>query len=230
MMITGGSEASMSPLGYAGFTQAQALSTAYNSTPEKSSRPFDKGRDGFVMGEGAGILVIEELEHAKNRGARIFAELASYGVSGDAFHITAPIPDGSGAALAMRNALKKAGLKPSDIQLVNTHGTSTPLGDIAETKAIKSVFGDHSYNLKVNSTKSMIGHTLGAAGGIEAIAVIKMIESGIVHPTINLDNPDPECDLNYVPGKAIACDITYGISNSFGFGGHNVTLVFKKYE
>ncbi len=230
VMITGGSEASMSTLGFAGFTQCQALSTHYNDMPEKASRPFDRDRDGFVMGEGAGVLVLEELGHAVKRGAKILAEIASYGVSADAYHITAPIPDGSGAALAMKNALRKAGIKPEDVQLVNTHGTSTPLGDVAETKALKSVFGDYAYKLKVNSSKSMIGHTLGAAGGIEAIAVIKMIETGIVHPTINIDNPDPECDLDYVPGKAVSCDINYGISNSFGFGGHNVTLVFKKYQ
>jgi len=230
VMVTGGAEAAMSGLGYAGFTQAQALSTHYNDTPEKASRPFDKDRDGFVMGEGAGVIVLEELEHAKKRGANILAELVSYGVSGDAYHITAPTPDGSGAALAMKSALKKANLKPEDIQLVNTHGTSTPLGDIGETKAIKLAFGEHAYKLKVNSTKSMIGHTLGAAGGIEAIAVVKMIQDGIIHPTINLDNPDPECDLDYVPNKAIEYDVEYGISNSFGFGGHNVTLVFRKYQ
>lgn len=230
VMITGGCEAAMSTLGYAGFTQMQALSTHFNDNPEKGSRPFTKDRDGFVMGEGAGVLVIEELSHAKKRGAKILAELVSYGVSGDAHHITAPCPDGLWTGLAMKNAMKKADISPTDVQLINAHGTSTPPGDLAETIAVKSAFGDHAYKLLINSTKSMIGHTLGAAGGIEAIAVIKMIQDKIVHPTINLDNPDPECDLNYVPNKAVSCDITYGLSNSFGFGGHNVTLVFKKYE
>jgi len=230
VMITGGSEAALSPLGFAGFTQAQALSTSYNDTPEKASRPFDRDRDGFVMAEGAGVLILEELEHAKRRGAKIYAEIVGYGMSDDANHITAPCPDGSGAALAMVNALKKSNLKPEDIQLINTHGTSTPLGDIAETKAIKLAFGSHAKKLKLNSTKSMIGHTLGAAGGIEAIAVVKMIEEGIVHPTINLENPDPECDLDYTPNVAVKCDIVYAMSNSFGFGGHNVSIVFKRYE
>ncbi len=230
IIISGGCEAAMSPLGFAGFTQMQALSTHYNDTPEKGSRPFDKNRDGFVMGEGAGIIVLEELSHAEKRGAKILAELVSYGVSGDAHHITAPHPDGFGAGLAMKSALKKGGIDPKEVQLINAHGTSTPPGDLAETMAIKSAFGEHAYKLLINSSKSMIGHTLGAAGGIEAIAVIKMINDKIVHPTINLDTPDPDCDLNYVPNKAVSCDITYGLSNSFGFGGHNVTLVFKKYK
>ncbi|MGC8764658.1 MAG: beta-ketoacyl-ACP synthase II [Brevinematia bacterium] len=230
VMITGGSEAALSPLGFAGFTQAQALSTSFNETPEKASRPFDRDRDGFVMAEGAGILVLEELEHARKRGAKIYAEIVSYGMSDDANHITAPCPDGSGGALAMMNALNKAHLKPEDIQLVNTHGTSTPLGDVAETKGVKLVFGKHAYKLKLNSTKSMTGHTLGAAGGIEAIAVIKMIEDGLIHPTINLENPDPECDLDYTPNVAVKADIKYAISNSFGFGGHNVSIIFKKFD
>ena len=230
VMITGGSEAAMNPLGIAGFTQAQALSTHYADNPGASSRPYDKGRDGFVMAEGAGVLVLEEYEHAKKRGAKIYAEMLGYGMSGDANHITAPCPDGSGAALAIENALKRAGLKTTDIQLVNTHGTSTQLGDIAETKAIKRVFGDHAYKLKVNSTKSMTGHTLGAAGGVEAVAVVKMLQTGVIHPTINLDNPDPECDLDYVPNKAIEFPVEYAISDSFGFGGHNVTVVFKKHS
>jgi 3-oxoacyl-[acyl-carrier-protein] synthase II len=230
VMISGGTEATMSPLCFAGFTQAQALSTHFNDQPTKASRPFDKDRDGFVMAEGAGILILEELEHALKRGARIHAELVSYGMSADAHHITAPCPDGSGAALAMKFALEKAELSPKDIQIVNTHGTSTPLGDIAETKALKLIFGDYAYKLKVNSTKSMIGHTLGAAGAIESIAVIKMLQDGIVHPTINLDNPDPECDLDYVPHKAIEFQAEYGISNSFGFGGHDVSLIFKRFS
>jgi 3-oxoacyl-[acyl-carrier-protein] synthase II len=230
VIVTGGCEAAISPLGFAGFTQMQALSTHFNDSPEKGSRPFNKDRDGFVMGEGAGVLVLEDLEHAKKRGANILAELVSYGLSGDAHHITAPCPDGFGAALAMKNALKKGGIALKDVQLINSHGTSTPPGDLAETLAVKSTFGEYARSIKVNSTKSMIGHTLGAAGGIEAIAVVQMIREKLVHPTINLDNPDPECDLDYVPNKAVSCDITYGLSNSFGFGGHNVTLVFKKYE
>lgn len=229
VMVTGGAEAPITGIGFAGFTQAMALSTHFNDNPQKASRPFDKDRDGFVMGEAAGILVIEELEHAKKRGAKIYAELVSYGMSGDAHHITAPSPEGDGGAQAVRMALQKAGLKPTDIQLVNTHGTSTQLGDIAETKGLKKVFGEHAYKLKVNSTKSMTGHCLGAAGGVEAIAVIQMLREGIVHPTINLENPDPECDLDYVPNKAIAFQAEYAISNSFGFGGHNASLLFKKY-
>ena len=228
IMVCGGSEAALSPLAFAGFTQAKALSKR-NDEPEKASRPFDKDRDGFVMGEGAGVLILEELEHAKKRGATIYGEMLGYGMSADAYHITAPRPDGQGGGLAMRNALNKCNLKPEDIQLVNTHGTSTSLGDIAETQAIKQVFGKHAYQMKINSTKSMTGHTLGASGGIEAIAVLKMLETGIVHPTINLDNPDPKCDLDYVPNKAIEFQAEYAISNSFGFGGHDVTLVFKKY-
>ncbi len=228
MMVCGGSEAALSPLAFAGFTQAQALSKR-NDEPEKASRPFDVDRDGFVMAEGAGVLILEELEHAKKRGAKIYGEMLGYGMSADAHHITAPRPDGQGAGLAMRNALNKCGLKPEDIQLVNSHGTSTSLGDIAETQAIKQVFGDHAYKMKINSTKSMTGHTLGASGGIEAIAVLKMLQTGIVHPTINLDNPDPKCDLDYVPNKSIEFQAEYAISNSFGFGGHDVTLVFKKY-
>lgn len=228
IVITGGAEATITRIGFAGFTQAMALSTHYNDTPQKASRPFDKDRDGFVMGEGAGILILEEYEHAKKRGAKIYAEVLGYGVSGDAHHITAPCPDGSGAALAMKNAIRKAGIRSDEIQLVNTHGTSTELGDIGETKAVKSVFGEHAYKLKVNSTKSMTGHCLGAAAGIEAIACVMMIRDGIVHPTINLDNPDPECDLNYTPNQAVKQDTTYAISNSFGFGGHNVSLIFKK--
>lgn len=228
IMITGGAEATITKIGFAGFTQAMALSTHYNDTPQKASRPFDKGRDGFVMGEGAGILILEELEHAKKRGAKIYAEVLSYGVSGDAHHITAPCPDGSGAAIAMKNAIRKAGIRNEDIQLVNTHGTSTELGDIAETMATKSVFGEHAFKLKLNSTKSMTGHCLGAAAGIEAIACVMMIREGVIHPTINLDDQDPRCDLNYVPNKAIKQELTYAISNSFGFGGHNVSLIFKK--
>ncbi len=229
IVVTGGSEAGMTTLSFAGFSQSRALSTHFNDQPEKGSRPFDIDRDGFVMGEGAGILVFEELEHALRRKAKIYAEVISYGMSADAYHITAPCPDGSGAGLAMKNALDRAKLQPKDIQLINAHGTSTPLGDLAETKAIKSIFNESAYELKVNSTKSMTGHTLGAAGAIESIAIIKMLNSGKIHPTINLDSQDPDCDLNYVPNKAIEFQADYALSNSFGFGGHNVTLLFKKY-
>ncbi len=229
VMVVGGAEAAATPLGFAGFTQAKALSTHYNDTPEKACRPFDKDRDGFIMAEGSGVLVLEELEHALKRGAKIYAELAGYGMSADAHHITAPCPDGAGAALAMQNAFKKAGIRPEDVQLVNTHGTSTPLGDIAETQAVKKAFGEHAYKLKINSTKSMVGHSLGASGGIEAVAVTKMIENALVHPTINLENPDPACDLDYTPNKAVKLDINYALSNSFGFGGHDASIVFKKY-
>ncbi|MGC8766297.1 MAG: beta-ketoacyl-ACP synthase II [Brevinematia bacterium] len=229
VMITGGSEADLCGLAISGFTQIDALSKR-NDAPHKASRPFDKLRDGFVIAEGCGILVLETLEHALKRGAKIYAEIVGYGVSGDAYHHVAPCTDGSGAAIAMRNAIKMAGISPEDIQLVNAHGTSTPLGDKAEVFAIKSVFGDHAYKLKVNSTKSMIGHTLGAAGGVEAVAVIKMLETGKIHPTINQEEPDPDCDLDFVPNKAIELDVEYAISNSFGFGGHNSSILFKKWR
>ena len=229
VMITGGSEASLNGICIAGFTQIDALSTR-NDEPEKASRPFDKNRDGFVIAEGAGVIILETLEHALSRGAKIYAEVVGYGVSGDAFHHVAPCSDGSGAAIAMKNALKMANISPSDVQLVNSHGTSTPLGDKAEVIAIKTVFGEHAYKLKVNSTKSMIGHTLGAAGGVEAIAVVKMLETGKIHPTINQEEPDPECDLDFVPNKAIEMDVEYALSNSFGFGGHNSCIVFKKWR
>lgn len=229
VMITGGSEAALNGLCIAGFTQIDALSSR-NDEPEKASRPFDKKRDGFVISEGAGILVLESLDHAMKRGAKIYAEIVGYGVSGDAYHHVAPCTDGSGAAIAMRNALKSAGISPTDVQLINSHGTSTPLGDKAEVEAIKTVFGEHAYKLKVNSTKSMVGHTLGAAGGVEAIAVVKMLETGKIHPTINQEERDPECDLDFVPNKAIELDVEYAISNSFGFGGHNASIVFKKWR
>ncbi|MCS7299708.1 MAG: beta-ketoacyl-ACP synthase II [Spirochaetia bacterium] len=229
VMITGGSEAALNGLCIAGFTQIDALSSR-NDEPEKASRPFDKNRDGFVISEGAGILVLESLDHAMKRGAKIYAEITGYGVSGDAYHHVAPCTDGSGAAIAMRNALKSAGISPTDVQLINSHGTSTPLGDKAEVEAIKTVFGEHAYKLKVNSTKSMIGHTLGAAGGVEAVAVVKMLETGKIHPTINQEERDPECDLDFVPNKAIELDVEYAISNSFGFGGHNASVVFKKWR
>lgn len=229
VMIAGGSEADLCGLAIAGFTQIDALSKR-NDAPEKASRPFDKLRDGFVIAEGCGILVLETLEHAMKRGAKIYAEIVGYGVSGDAYHHVAPCEDGSGAAISMKNALKMAGISPQDVQLVNAHGTSTPLGDKAEVMAIKTVFGDHAYKLKVNSTKSMIGHTLGAAGGVEAVAVVKMLETGKIHPTVNQEEPDPECDLDFVPNKAIELDVEYAISNSFGFGGHNSSILFKKWR
>ena len=227
LMITGGAEATITTTALAGFCQAKALSTR-NGEPQKASRPFDKDRDGFVMGEGAGILIMESEEHAKARGANILAELAGIGMSSDAYHMTAPHPQGRGAHKAMENALADANLKPEQIDYVNTHGTSTSLGDIAETRAIKEVLGKRAYEIPVNSTKSMTGHLLGSAGAIEAIACIKSIQDEAVHPTINLDTPDPDCDLDYVPNQKRSWQTNYAISNSFGFGGHNVTLVIGK--
>ena len=229
VVITGGSEAAICPMGIGSFNAMRALSTR-NDEPQKASRPFDAKRDGFVMGEGAGTLVLESLEHALNRGAKIYAEIAGFGMTGDAYHITAPAPCGEGAARAMKIALEDARLKPEDIDYINSHGTSTKENDKNETQAIKTVFGDHAYKLVVNSTKSMIGHLLGAAAAVEAVATILSIIEGKVHPTINYENPDPECDLNYVPNSAIEREVKAAISNSFGFGGHNVTLVFKKFE
>ncbi|HOJ49887.1 MAG TPA: beta-ketoacyl-ACP synthase II [Spirochaetota bacterium] len=229
IMITGGAEAAIMDLAISGFSVAQALSRR-NDEPTKASRPWDKNRDGFVMGEGAGIFVIESEESAKKRGAKILAEILGGGMSADAYHMTAPHPEGKGAALCMTAALKSAGLKPEDIQYVNAHGTSTELGDIAETNAIKVAFGKHAYSLKVNSTKSMIGHLLGAAGAAEAVACVMTLITGKVHPTINLDEQDPACDLDYVPNKAIDYDVKYALSNGFGFGGHNCSLVFGRYS
>lgn len=228
VMIAGGAECTLTTLGMAGFIQARALSSHYNDDPEKASRPFDIDRDGFVMSEGAGILVLEEYEHAKKRGAHIYAEILSYGATADAYHITAPHPDGEGAGMAMKIAMKNSGLTPENIDLINMHGTSTPLGDIAETKAIKYALGEHAYKINCNSTKSMLGHPLGAAGALEAIAIFKMMENSIIHPTINIYNQDPECDLNYTANAAVSKDINIALSNSFGFGGHNVSLAFKK--
>jgi len=229
IMISGGSEAAITPLSMAGFCAAKALSTR-NDEPEKASRPFDRDRDGFVMGEGAGVMVLESLESAKARNARIYAEIIGSGMTCDAHHITAPLPDGSGAAKAMALAVKDAGITPPQIGYVNSHGTSTDLGDIAETKALKTVFGEHARKLAINSTKSMIGHLLGAAGGVEAAVTVRSLKDGILHPTINLDNPDPECDLDYVPHRAREVRIDYAITNSFGFGGHNISLVFAAYR
>jgi 3-oxoacyl-[acyl-carrier-protein] synthase II len=228
-MIAGGSEAAITPLGIGGFNAMRALSTR-NDEPERASRPFDVERDGFVMGEGAGIVVLEELESAKKRGAKIYAEVVGYGMTADAYHMTAPAPEGEGAARCMEATLQDAGVLPEDVDYINAHGTSTKYGDELETAAIKTVFGGHAYKLAVSSTKSMTGHLLGAAGGVEAIATILGIYEGVVPPTINLDNPDPECDLDYVPHKAKNMELKYAISNSFGFGGTNACLLFKKFE
>lgn len=228
VMITGGTEAPLTTMSFAGFTQAKALS--FNPDPKTASRPFDKNRDGFVMGEGAGILVIEELEHALARGAHIYAEIVGYGATGDAYHITAPAPGGEGGARAMRQAIEDANLSPEDIDYINAHGTSTDYNDKFETLAIKEVFSDHANKLAISSTKSMTGHLLGAAGGVEAIFSILAIKEGIVPPTINYETPDPECDLDYVPNEARKMDVRAALSNSLGFGGHNATLIFKKYE
>ncbi|MDK2888340.1 MAG: 3-oxoacyl-[acyl-carrier-protein] synthase [Thermoanaerobacter sp.] len=228
VMITGGSEAPITPLAVAGFSAMKALSTR-NEQPEKASRPFDAGRDGFVIGEGAAILVLETLEHARRRNARIYAEVAGYGTSCDAYHITAPDPEGSGASLSMELALKDAGLPPEKVDYINAHGTSTPLGDRLETVAIKRVFGEHAYRLAVSSTKSMTGHLLGAAGGLEAVVCVLALYHGIIPPTINYEEPDPECDLDYVPNQARKAPVEVALSNSFGFGGHNATLIFRKF-
>ncbi|GAB6088272.1 beta-ketoacyl-ACP synthase II [Alkaliphilus crotonatoxidans] len=228
VMVTGGMEASITPLSIAGFCSMKAMSTN-NDDPKGASRPFDLNRDGFVMGEGAGILILEELEHALKRGATIYAEVAGYGMSADAYHITAPSPEGEGAARSMQEALKDAGISPEAIDYINAHGTSTPYNDLFETLAIKGVFQEHAYQLSVSSTKSMTGHLLGAAGSIEAIACIKAIEQGIIPPTINLNDPDPQCDLDYVPNQPKKRAVNYALSNSLGFGGHNATIIMKKY-
>jgi len=228
VMVAGGAESTILELAMAGFCSAQAMSCR-NDDPKHASRPFDKDRDGFVMGEGSGIVVLEELEHAKARGAKIYAEMAGYGMSSDAFHMTAPPSDGEGGARAMENCVKDAGAKPEDIDYINSHGTSTPLGDVGETAAIKRVFKEHAYKLSVSSTKSMIGHMLGAAGGAEFIATVLTVKNDLITPTINLVNPDPACDLDYVPNKAKQKTVNMAISNSFGFGGHNATVAVKKY-
>ncbi len=228
VMVAGGSEAAITAMGVGGFAAMRALSTR-NDEPWRASRPFDRDRDGFVVGEGAGILVLEELEGARRRGARILAEIVGYGMSGDAHHITAPPEDGSGAYRVMRAALDDAGLEPSQIDYINAHGTSTPPNDRIETLAIKRLFGAHAYKLAVSSTKSMTGHLLGAAGGLEAGITVLAIRDQILPPTINLDHPDPECDLDYVPFKARKADLNLAMSNSFGFGGTNASLVFKKF-
>lgn len=227
--VTGGSEASISELGVGGFNALKALSTR-NDDPQTASRPFDATRDGFVLGEGAGALFIEELEHAKARGARIYAEIKGVGMSGDAHHITAPDPDGVGARNAMLASLRDAELNPEAVDYLNMHGTSTGLGDVAETNAIKGVFGDHAYRMNLSSTKSMTGHLLGAAGAVEAIAAIGAITHQTIPPTINFEHPDPECDLNYTFNKPVEREVNVTMSNAFGFGGHNTSIVFAKYE
>ena len=226
VMITGGAEAPITTMSVAGFCSNTALSL--NPDPATASRPFDKERDGFVIGEGAGILILEEYEHAVKRGAKIYAELVGYGSTGDAHHITAPAPEGEGGARAMRQALEEAGISPDKIDYINAHGTSTPYNDLFETMAAKTVFGKHAYKLAMSSTKSMTGHLLGAAGGLEAIFTVKALEEGILPPTMNYEQADPECDLDYVPNEARKADIHYAMSNSLGFGGHNASLVFKK--
>lgn len=228
-MIAGGSESCICELGVGGFSAAKALSTR-NDAPEKASRPWDSGRDGFIMGEGAGVLVLESLDSAKARGADILAEVVGYGMSGDAYHMTSPSPGGEGGGRCMNAALNRAGLNPEDVDYINAHGTSTPAGDIAETQGIKGVFGDHAKKLMVSSSKSMTGHLLGAAGGIEAAFSVLAVHHGIVPPTINLDDPDPECDLDYVPHTAREAAIDVAISNSFGFGGTNASLVVRKFK
>ena len=227
-MISGGTEAVITPLAVGGFSSMKALSTR-NNEPEKASRPFDRDRDGFVMGEGAGIMVLEDMEHALSRGAKIYAEIIGYGMTGDAYHITSPPPEGEGAARCMRASLKDANIHPEEIEYINAHGTSTKYGDELETQAIKTVFGKHAYKLAVSSTKSMTGHLLGAAGGVEGVICALSIFNKIIPPTINLENPDPECDLDYVPNKARAMDTNMAMSNSFGFGGTNACIIFKKY-
>lgn len=227
VMVAGGTEASITPIGVAGFTALTALNTT--DDPMRASIPFDKERNGFIMGEGSGIVILESLEHARARGAKILAELVGYGATCDAYHITSPAEDGSGAAKAMEVAIKDAEARPEDIDYVNAHGTSTHHNDLFETKAIKLALGDHAYKVKINSTKSMIGHLLGAAGGVEFITCVKSIEEGFVHATAGYQIPDEECDLDYTPGEGVSMDVNYAITNSLGFGGHNASLVVKKF-
>lgn len=230
VMITGGAEALLSPITFAGFGNLQALTTAYNDHPKKASRPFDRNRSGFVLAEGSGILILESINHARQRNATIYAELTGYGATCDANHLTAPHPNGRGAQAAMRIALQNSGLVPDDVDYINAHGTSTLLNDPIETAAIKAVFGEQAYRLKVSSTKSMIGHLLGGAGGVEALATVKSLHEQFYPPTVNLEDPDPSCDLNYVAHNGVAQPMRVALSNSFGFGGHNGVLVFKKYH
>ena len=228
VMLAGGTEASICPIGVAGFTALTALSTV--DDPEKCSLPFDKNRSGFVMGEGAGVVVLEELEHARKRGAVILGEMVGYGATSDAYHITSPAEDGAGAAKAMELAIQEAGIRKEDVTYINAHGTATHHNDLFETRAIKLLFGDHAYDMKINSTKSMIGHLLGAAGAVEFITCVKEIQDGFIHATAGYETPDEELDLNYVPGEGVKENITYALSNSLGFGGHNASILVKKYE
>ncbi len=230
VILAGGVEACITKLGVSGFNVIHALSTGYNDTPAVASRPFDKGRDGFVMGEGAGVLVLERLDHARARGARIYAELAGYGITCDANHLTAPHPEGVGASRAIRMALANGGFAPEEVDYINAHGTSTPMNDPIETKVIKQVFGEHAYKLKVSSTKSMTGHCIGAAGGVEAIACVLAIRDQYFPPTINLEEPDPECDLDYVPNVGVEGTVRVTVSNSLGFGGHNGVVAIARYQ
>ncbi|MGC9451241.1 MAG: beta-ketoacyl-ACP synthase II [Oceanipulchritudo sp.] len=230
VMLAGGSEASITQVGYAGFCNMKAMGTSFNEEPTRASRPFDSRRDGFIMGEGAGVLVLETLEHARARGATILCEVAGHAATCDAYHITSPDPEGKGLQACLRNALRDAGLSLDDVDYINAHGTSTPYNDKTETAAIKVVFGERAYRIKVSSTKSMTGHLLGAAGGIEAIACIQAIREGRIPPTINYENPDPDCDLNYVPNKAVSAPVRVALSNNLGFGGHNATIVFKAFQ
>ncbi|MFY9177040.1 MAG: beta-ketoacyl-ACP synthase II [Caldicoprobacterales bacterium] len=229
VIITGGSEAPITPLALAGFCSMKAMSTR-NQDPTTASRPFDADRDGFVIGEGAGILILESYEHAVNRGANILAEIVGYGATADAYHITAPAPEGEGAARAMREAIQYAAIEPDMVDYINAHGTSTPYNDKFETTAIKTIFGDHAYKLAVSSTKSMTGHLLGAAGGIETIAVVKSLQEQFIPPTINYTTPDPDCDLDYVPNKGRPAKVEYAMSNSLGFGGHNASILLKRFS
>lgn len=228
IMVSGGTESAVTPIGIGGFAALTALSAS--TDPKRASIPFDRDRSGFVMGEGAGILVLEELEHAKKRGAHIYAEITGYGCSNDAFHITSPAEDGSGAARAMTSAMNEAGVRPADIDYINAHGTSTHHNDLFETRAIKLAFGEDAYGVKISSTKSMVGHMLGAAGAVECIACVKTIQDGYIHPNVGLENTEDELDLDYVKGKGIESDVTYVMSNSLGFGGHNASIILKKYE
>jgi 3-oxoacyl-[acyl-carrier-protein] synthase II len=229
VMFSGGSEAAVAPMGVGGFNAMKALSTR-NDEPGRASRPFDAGRDGFVMGEGAGMMVLEEYEHAIGRGARIYAEVIGIGMTADAYHITAPAPGGEGAIRSMKLSLLDAGVEPAEVDYINAHGTSTPFNDKSETQAIKSVFGDHAYKLHVSSTKSMTGHLVGAAGAVEAIVCALTIRDGIIPPTINYEVPDPDCDLNYVPNAPLKKEVRVALSNTFGFGGHNASLLFRKVD
>lgn len=227
--VTGGAEAAVCPMGIGGFNAMKALSTR-NDAPERASRPFDAQRDGFVLGEGGAVMILEELGHALSRGARIYAELGGIGLTADAYHITQPAPGGEGAIRSMRLCIKDAGLQPEDVDYINAHGTSTPYNDKTETEAIKAVFNDHAYKLDISSTKSMTGHLLGAAGAIEAMITVLAINTNEMPPTINYEFPDPDCDLNYIPNKAVKKEVNVAVSNAFGFGGHNVSLLFKKFE